>query len=213
MATGAASQAPVPSTPAVGKMDRLIERVRTFSRYGVWFGGTLMILAAVIVGIEVVVRKLFNVSLGGADELSGFALAISSAWAFGYALLERAHVRIDSVYTILPSRVCAFLDVLGLLVFTLFMGLMTWQAIGVFTESVRNSTVTLSVVAWPLRFPQFLWVAGLAWFVVIAVLLLVRAMVTLSRGEWLAVQLQIGSKTVREELDEELGQIEKRGET
>ena len=194
-------------------MDRLIERVRTFSRYGVWFGGTLMILAAVIVGIEVVVRKLFNVSLGGADELSGFALAISSAWAFGYALLERAHVRIDSVYTILPSRVCAFLDVLGLLVFTLFMGLMTWQAIGVFTESVRNSTVTLSVVAWPLRFPQFLWVAGLAWFVVIAVLLLVRAMVTLSRGEWLAVQLQIGSKTVREELDEELGQIEKRGET
>lgn len=193
-------------------MDRLIEGARTLTRYGVWFGGLLILLAAVVVSIDVTARGVFNVSLGGADELSGFALAIGSAWAFSFALLERAHIRIDSLYTILPHRIRAGLDILGLTVFALFMGLMAWQATGVFTESVRNSTVTLSSIAWPLRYPQFLWVIGLWWFVLVALLLWIRAVLTVVRGNFIGVQLQIGSRTVREEIKAELRQIDERGE-
>ncbi len=191
-------------------LDRLIEGAGKLARYGAWFGGVLVILAAVVVSIDVTLRGLFTVTLGGADELSGFALAIASAWAFGYALLERAHVRIDSVYAHLPRPVCAVLDIVGLTVFGLFMAMMAWQGTGVFAESVRNSTVTLSAVAWPLRYPQFLWVAGLWWFVIIAVLLWLRAVLTIARGQFLQVQLQIGSKTVQEEVKEELIKLEER---
>ncbi len=193
-------------------MDRLIEGARTLTRYGVWFGGVLILLAAVVVSIDVTARGVFNVSLGGADELSGFALAIGSAWAFSFALLERAHIRIDSLYTILPHPIRAGLDILGLTVFALFMGLMAWQGTGVFTESVRNSTVTLSSIAWPLRYPQFLWVIGLWWFVLVALLLWIRAVLTVVRGNFIGVQLQIGSRTVREEIKAELRQIDERGE-
>jgi TRAP-type C4-dicarboxylate transport system permease small subunit len=191
-------------------LDRLIERVHTLARYGVWFGGGLILLAAFVVSFDVTIRKLLNISLGGADEFSGFALAIGSAWAFGFALLERGHVRIDSVYTILPRPVCAMLDILGLSVFGIFMFVMAWQGTGVFMESVRNSTVTLSVIAWPLRYPQFLWVAGLWWFVVIVVLLWIRAVLTMVRGDFLRVQKQIGSKTVQEEVNEEMAQLERK---
>ena len=191
-------------------MDRLIERVHTLARYGVWFGGALILLAAFVVSFDVTIRKLFNVSLGGADEFSGFALAIGSAWAFGFALLERGHVRIDSVYTTLPRPVCAALDILGLSVFGIFMTLMAWQGTGVFMESVRNSTVTLSTIAWPLRYPQFMWIAGLWWFVVIVVLLWIRAVLTIVRGDFLLVQKQIGSKTVQEEVNEAMVQLERK---
>ena len=191
-------------------MDRLIERVHTLARYGVWFGGALILLAAFVVSFDVTIRKLFNISLGGADEFSGFALAIGSAWAFGFALLERAHVRIDSIYTILPRPVCAALDILGLTVFGIFMTLMAWQGTGVFMESVRNSTVTLSTIAWPLRYPQFMWIAGLWWFVVIVVLLWIRAVLTIVRGDFLLVQKQIGSKTVPEEVNEAMVQLERK---
>lgn len=191
-------------------MDRLIERVHTLARYGVWFGGGLILLAAFVVSFDVVIRKLFNISLGGADEFSGFALAIGSAWAFGFALLERGHVRIDSIYTILPRPVCAVLDILGLSVFGIFMSLMAWQGTGVFLESVKNSTVTLSAIAWPLRYPQFLWVAGLWWFVVIVALLWIRAVLTIVRGDFLLVQKQIGSKTVQEEVNEEIAHLERK---
>ncbi len=196
--------------PAI--LDHLIERTRRLARYGVWFGGVLILLAAVVVSVDVTARGLFNVSLGGADELSGFALAIGSAWAFGFALLDRAHIRIDSLYTILPRPVGAVLDILGLTVFAGFMGLMAWQATGVFLLSVENSTVTLSAVAWPLRFPQFFWVAGLWWFVLIALLLWIRAVLTIVRGDFIRVQLEIGSKTIQEELEEERRGVEGRGE-
>jgi TRAP-type C4-dicarboxylate transport system permease small subunit len=191
----------------MGRLDRLIARVWSLSRYGVWFGGALILLAAVIIGIEVVIRKLFNVTIGGADELSGFALAISSAWALGFALLERAHVRIDSLYTALPAPVCAFLDILGLTVFTVLMSLLTWQALGVFQASVEMGSRTMTVLETPLMVPQFFWLLGLASFVIIAALLLLRALVTVAGGHFQQVQMQIGSRTVRQDLDEELGQI------
>lgn len=200
-----------PSFDSTDPMDRLVELARTVSRYGVWFGGFLIVLAAVIIGIEVVIRKLFNVTIGGADELSGFALAISSAWAFGFALLDRAHVRIDSLYMLLPARLCALLDILGLSVFTLLMGLFAWQALDVFLNSVAMDTRTMTVLETPVMYPQFLWVLGLFSFVVIALLLLARAVVTFALRGALAVQRQIGSRTVQEEVNQEIPQLRQHG--
>ncbi len=188
-------------------MDRLIDRVHALARYGVWFGGALIIMSAVLVGVEVVIRKLFNLTIGGVDELSGFALAIGSAWAFGFTLLERAHVRIDSVYVWLPARVCALLDILGLSVFTAFMALFAWQASGVFMNSLAMDTRTMTVLATPLKYPQALWVLGLCFFVLIAVALLIRALAALFRGDVAAVRRQIGSHTVSEELGGEPQQL------
>ena len=147
-------------------MDRLITGVRTLSRYGVWFGGVLIVISAIIVGVDVVIRKAFSITIGGADELSGFALAISSAWALGFALLERAHIRIDSLYTWLPIGVRAALDLLALVVFTMFMAVFAWQAYGVFSNSVRMDTKTMTALETPLMFPQLLWVMGLFVFVI-----------------------------------------------
>ncbi|MFQ5972684.1 MAG: TRAP transporter small permease subunit [Alphaproteobacteria bacterium] len=185
-------------------MDRLITGVRTLSRYGVWFGGVLIVVSAVIVGVDVVIRKAFSITVGGADELSGFALAISSAWALGFALLERAHVRIDSLYAWLPIRIRAVLDLLALVVFAMFMAVFAWQAYGVFSNSVRMDTKTMTALETPLMFPQLLWVMGLFVFVLIAVLLLVRAFMSMARGDVAAVQRHIGSLTVREEVKHEL---------
>lgn len=190
-------------------MDRLITGVRTLSRYGVWFGGALIVISAIIVGIDVVIRKAFSVTIGGADELSGFALAISSAWAFGFALLERAHIRIDSLYTWLPIRVRAALDLLALALFTMFMAVFAWQAYGVFSNSVQMDTKTMTALETPLMFPQLLWVMGLFVFVLVAVLLLVRASMSLARGDMAGVQRYIGSMTAREEVEHELTQTRK----
>jgi TRAP-type mannitol/chloroaromatic compound transport system permease small subunit len=172
----------------------------------------LIIAAAFVVSVEVLIRKFFNISLGGADELSGFALAISSAWAFGYALLERAHVRIDSVYVWLPVRVRAVLDVTGLVFFILFIGLLAVQGTGVFLNSVELGAKTMTALETPLMYPQFLWVLGLYVFIVIAVVLLVRAIMTAVRGDLTGVHRQLGSKTVSEELEAELKDIERRAD-
>ena len=191
-------------------MEKLLTTARTVARFGTWFGGGLLIVAALIIGVEVVIRKAFSLSIGGADELSGFALAIGSAWSFAFALLDRAHVRIDSLYVTLPVRVCAVLDILGLTALVLFMGLVSWFGFGVFAKSLKLGAHTMSPLATPLAIPQGLWVAGLILFMLVAVLLLARAFMALLNGEPAVVQRLIGSRTVAQEIEEELKDVAQR---
>ncbi len=62
----------------------------------------------------------------------------------------------------------------------------------------------MSPLATPLAYPQFLWVAGLVLFMLIAVLLLGRAIMALIVGDMRTVQRLLGSKTMVQEIDAEL---------
>jgi TRAP-type mannitol/chloroaromatic compound transport system permease small subunit len=188
--------------------DRLLTLAYGLARFGVWFGGSLLIAAAFLVGVEVVIRKAFSLSIGGADELSGHALAISTSWALAFALLERAHIRIDSLYIHLPIRVCAILDIAGLLLFTGFIALIAWHGYGVFQTSWQLGAHSLSPLGTPLVVPQLLWVLGFAMFLAIALLLLVRALGALLTGDLATVQRLVGSRTVSEEIAAELEERE-----
>ena len=192
--------------PAAGSADPLLRLAYRIARAGVWFGGALLIAAAVLVGIEVVIRKAFSLSIGGADELSGYALAISTSWALAFALLERAHIRIDSLYIHLPVRWCALLDILGLALLIAFFALVTWYGFGVFATSYTLDAESLSPLSTPLVVPQALWVLGLVMFLAIAVLLLIRALGALATGDLATVRRLVGSRTLREEVAAEIGE-------
>lgn len=185
-------------------MDRLMKLTHRLTYYGVWFGGGLICLSAFIVGFEVLIRKMFNLSIGGADELSGFALAIGTAWALGFALLERAHIRIDSVYMWMPLSMRAVMDLIGLVVFFIFFGFMTIRGWSTFFETVALNAHSISPLGTPLVYPQFLWVVGLTFLMAVTSLLLVQVLGKLIRRDFVGIQAAVGSKTVREELEEEL---------
>ena len=116
-------------------MDALMQGARRLTRLGLWFGGALVLAAAVLIGIDVVMRKFFAASIGGADELAGYALAIGTAWSLGAALLDRAHIRIDSLYVLLPTRLRLALDFLGLILFVGFFGLIARHGWNVVQQS------------------------------------------------------------------------------
>lgn len=184
--------------------DPLLALAYRIARAGAWLGGALIIASALLIGVEVVIRKALNWTIGGADEISGYALAISTTMALAFALLERAHIRIDSLYAHLPVRVCAVLDVLGLSLFIGFFTLVTWHGWTVFTTSWRLGARSLSPIGTPLVIPQALWLLGLAMFLVIALLLLARALAALIRGDVQTVQRLAGSRTIQEDVKAEL---------
>ena len=97
--------------------------VRRFAQWGLWFGGALVLLAAVLIGIDVLMRKFLARSIGGADELAGYSLAIGTAWGLGAALLDRAHIRIDSLYVLFPQKLRLALDLLALVLLVGFFAL------------------------------------------------------------------------------------------
>src|SRR3954451_10155442 len=116
-------------------MDQVMNGVRRFTHWGLWFGGALILLAAVLIGIDVLMRKFLARSIGGADELAGYALAIGSAWGLAAALVDRAHIRIDSLYILFPTWLRIALDLAGLVLFIAFFTLVAWHGSGVVMQS------------------------------------------------------------------------------
>src|ERR687898_3208034 len=107
-------------------MEAAVASARRFTQWGLWFGGSLVLIAALLIGVDVLMRKLLARSIGGADELAGYSLAIGTAWGLGAALVDRAHIRIDSLYMRFPSRARLAFDFAGLMLFPTFLGLIAW---------------------------------------------------------------------------------------
>lgn len=178
----------------------LLERI---SRVAVWVGGGALLLCAFMVSIDVIMRKLFSMTMSGSDEISGYVFAAATAWAYSYCLLHRSHIRIDALYGVLPVWLRSVLDAVGLALLLFYMTYLTTKAFGVFLTSWTHDSVsitTLSVRQW---IPQLLWVSGLSWFVITLAFLLVYVLVSLVLGDVATVQKVAGAMSVDKQIDEE----------
>jgi TRAP-type C4-dicarboxylate transport system permease small subunit len=186
-------------------MKRLQEAAELVSRGGAIVGGALLLVAALTICVDIFLRYCFSLTVGGADDLSGYALAISSAWGFSAALLTRSHIRIDTVYIRVKSRAGRVaLDFLNLAAFALFSGLLTWHGWGVLRQSWVSDSHSQSAIEMPLAIPQALWFAGLLFLLAVTLLLAARALLALARKDFDGVFAVIGSKSAVAEAKEEI---------
>jgi TRAP-type C4-dicarboxylate transport system permease small subunit len=190
-------------------MERLQTIATGISRVGAVVGGAMLLVASIVICIDITLRYTLSRTLGGADELSGYALAIASAWGFSAAILSRSHIRIDTAYVRVRPRVRAVLDLASLAAFVFFFGLVTWHAWGVLRQSYTSDSHSLSEIQMPLVVPQTLWVLGLGFFVAVSLLLLVRGLQALVSGDLEGLFALIGSKSAVAEAEEEVINVEK----
>ena len=184
--------------------------MRRFAQWGLWFGGALVLLAAVLIGIDVLMRKFFDRSIGGADELAGYSLAIGTTWGLGAALLDRAHIRIDSLYVLFPQKLRLVLDTLAIILFVGFFALTLWHGLGVVSQSWTSASRSQSALETPTVIPQILWIACLAAFVVVSVVLLVQALRLGAAGDLRGMAKLISTRSAEEEVEDEIRDLKDR---
>jgi TRAP-type C4-dicarboxylate transport system permease small subunit len=180
------------------------------ARLGLWFGGALILLSAILIGLDVFLRKVFVISIGGGDELAGYALAIGTAWALGATLLDRAHIRIDSLYMLLPGTARIVLDLVGLVALVGFFSLVFWHGLGVLEQSWASGSRSQSALETPLIVPQAIWLLGLAMFMLVGAVLFLASLARLLRRDRAGVAGLIGTRSAAEDLAEELRAAERR---
>lgn len=173
------------------------------SRIAVWFGGISLLLSSFMVTVDVLSRKIFGVTMSGSDEISGYVFAASTTLAYSYCLIHRANIRIDAFYNFLPLWTRSILDILGLALLLMFMGMLTWSAIEVLQTSYTQNSMSVTTLSIPIWIPQSFWVAGLVIFVATASFLLLYAVVALLRGDTMLVKSIVGTMSVEEEISEE----------
>ena len=117
------------------RLSRLIDAVNARVGQAVYW----LILAAVLVSAgNASVRYLFDTSSNAWLELQWYLYSAVFLLAAGYTLQHNQHVRIDIVYSHLPGRLRAWIDLVGGLLFLLPM------------------TIVIMLLAWPLVVDSYL---------------------------------------------------------
>jgi len=156
-----------------------------------------------MVTVDVLARKIFSVTMSGSDEITGYVFAAATTWAYSYCILHRANIRIDAFYNFLPIGVRALMDIVGLALLLLFMGMLTKSSVDVFVTSYVQNSFSVTTLSVPLWIPQAFWLFGLVFFIVTIVFLLLYSITALLRGDLKTVQSIAGTLSVEEEISEE----------
>lgn len=183
-------------------MNFFLKKAEKISQIAVWISGSLLFLASIMIAVEVVLRKAFAISIGGADELSSYALAISCTWGFSFALFRKSHIRIDVLYSRLPlfGRFC--LDIISHVLLLFYVSILSYFAFIVVKTSVVKFSTANTPLATPMWIPQSLWLTGLLWFGLSIFLILAGTIYNLLRGDQVTAAKISGISTLDEEIQE-----------
>ena len=183
--------------------ERIHARLARIAQVAVWIGGGAHLAAAIMVTIDVVLRKIFSVTMSGSDEMSGYVFAAGTTWAYSYCVLHRSNIRIDAVYNLLPRRLCGALDIVGVVLLLIFNAVLTRHAWEAFATSYVRDSVSITTLATPLWIPQLFWVIGLIAFQITLVFVAVYATLRYWQRDDAAVNRIVGVPTVAEEVEAE----------
>ena len=165
-----------------GRVMQITHALRAANRWIALLCGIVLLGAVALIMTEVLGRQFPAMRVGGSDELSGYVMAAIATWGFSYALVERAHVRIDLLHNRLPVAGRAVLDIVAMASVLLVAVLIAWHAWDVLDKSLARGSRSNTPLGVPLWMPQIVWFGGWAWMVVTSgVLLAVTVVLTVLR--------------------------------
>ncbi|WP_293450868.1 TRAP transporter small permease [Planktotalea sp.] len=184
-------------------LEHLLTKTRTLSLWLTWLGGSLIVMSAFLVTAEVFLRKVFNYSIGGADEISGYAFGVATALALSYALFERAHIRVDAMLGAIPKALHGAINLFGMIMLIGFAAVVVYNVWSMVADTLDNGSRSITPMRVPLALPQIPWLIGWMFFVFSGVLLSLVALKRMMAGDIDGTQDLIGVKSLDEQIEDE----------
>jgi TRAP-type mannitol/chloroaromatic compound transport system permease small subunit len=122
-----------------------------------WVGRVCAFLIVPLIGmilLEVALRFFFNLPTSWVHESSGYLLAAYSVLAGGYALLHRAHVNVDILFTRFSPRKQSVISLFTWVLFFYYFAIIIWRTGEASLFSIQiweHSPSTWGPLFWPVR--------------------------------------------------------------
>lgn len=154
---------------------KMIDGLRALNKRVALLVGIGLLFCAGFVLTDIILRQI-GTSLGGTEEIAGYAMALATSWGMSYTLLELGHVRID----LLRSRGNAFwrsvMDVFSMCVVSAVVITIAIKAWPVVERSLKNGSTANTPLETPLIWVQMPWFAGWVWFALMSSLTTLAAL-------------------------------------
>jgi len=154
----------------------------------------LLLLASVAVTLFDIIARPLNLSIGGTDEISGYAMAIATSWGISYALTNLSHVRIDLLRSRVQTRGRAIFDAISIVALAFIALIIAYRAWPVLSKSIERGSTANTTLETPLWIPQSLWFAGWLWFAISALVIAIYVLYYLLRGHQDKIDAIAGSR-------------------
>lgn len=184
-----------------------MKRIAQFS--GMTFGAIMIVLSFAIAA-ETILRKFFSYSMGGIDELGGYAVAVVAPLAFLVAAHEQAHIRINVLHGKLPLQARAMLNVVAAVSLCLLALFLLYFTMKTVQETLTYRSIAQTPWATPLIYPQSVWLVAMAVFTLGTMVIAGRAVLLLARRQWSLLDRRFGPGSAQDELAAELADLESR---
>jgi TRAP-type C4-dicarboxylate transport system permease small subunit len=128
----------------------------------VLLGAVGMISATLLGTADVVGTQFLGAPVPGALEITESTMVLIVFGALAYAQMQRAHIRVEILYSYVGPRGKAFMDAVTHVVALVFFALLAWQGYGeaLYSWAIREST--LGYIRFPLYPARSLLLLGTA---------------------------------------------------
>jgi TRAP-type C4-dicarboxylate transport system permease small subunit len=173
--------------------ESLLTSLRRINRVVAGLVGLGLLTCAGFVLADILARRLLGHGFGGTDEISGYTMAIATAWGMGYALMELGHVRIDLIRNRTVRGARALFDLLAMAALAGTVSLIAIRAWPVLERSLQNGSRANTPLETPLALVQAPWFAGWLWFAAVAWLTFLAGLLLVLRHDFDASDRAIGA--------------------
>jgi TRAP-type C4-dicarboxylate transport system permease small subunit len=142
---------------------KMIDSLRVINKGVALAVGFGLLICAAFVLTDIIMRQI-GTSLGGTEEIAGYAMALATSWGMSYTLLELGHVRIDLLRSKFHSFNRALFDVFSMIVMSGVVITIAIKAWPVLERSLVNGSRANTPLETPLAWVQLPWFAGWVWF-------------------------------------------------
>lgn len=177
----------------------MIQRLRMINRGVALLVGLGLLLCAAFVLTDIIMRQI-GTSLGGTEEIAGYAMALATSWGMSYTLLELGHVRIDLLRSRAGSFGRALFDVFSMVVMSAVVIIIAVKAWPVVERSLTNGSRANTPLETPLALVQLPWFAGWVWFALMTSLTTLAALSLLLKRRHAETEAFVGAFAEQESL-------------
>lgn len=172
----------------------LIAAIRRTNRFIALLVGLVLTGSVILIIAEILLREV-GVSLGGAEEISGYVMAGVASWGLSYALTELAHVRIDLIRLRLQERGKALLDLLSIIALAAVATIIAVQCWPVLSKTIERGSTANTPLETPLWIPQVIWFSGWVWFAFSACALVLLTLRLLMKSDLEQADMLVGARS------------------
>lgn len=178
---------------------KLIAILRRINKGVALLVGLGLLACAGFVLLDIVMRQI-GTSLGGTEEIAGYAMAIATSWGMGYTLLELGHVRIDLLRSRMQSFGRALFDVFAMVVMSGVVVTIAIKAWPVVERSLVNGSRANTPLETPLALVQVPWFAGWVWFAAMSCIVTLAALSLIVKGRAAETEPMVGAFAEQDQL-------------